>query len=296
MKTRPPARKRWNAIAAGMTVGCVAVLAGCGGSNDAAPAAPAPQASAESLCNGFLGRVFESAVVTSAALVPAAANVPEHCLVRGEMPQALAFEMRLPTTWNKRTVFLGGGGFDGSTTPPGPFSPANGVLASIRCNPARRAAHARRFLSATGSHEFPERLDIRRLQDRAPCRHRPHPLIHRPLETLGLVGRKVAQVERRAGGHHVHAMTARAEAGVQLPPFRCRGLWIFRLRCQWRQRQRHPSRDQPQALAIGLASPMAGWAQPSPGGARKSQSRSANVHNDDPGTTLVNSGSPASAA
>ena len=50
--------------------------------------------------------------------------MPEYCFVRGEMPQQLAFEMRLPTTWNKRTVFLGGGGFDGSTTPPGPFSPS----------------------------------------------------------------------------------------------------------------------------------------------------------------------------
>ena len=101
-----------------------AVVCGCGGSDSAAPAAPAPQVSAQSLCNGFLGRTFEGAVVTKAQVVPTAANVPEYCFVRGEMPQQLAFEMRLPTTWNKRTVFLGGGGFDGSTTPPGPFSPS----------------------------------------------------------------------------------------------------------------------------------------------------------------------------
>ena len=51
-----------------------AVVCGCGGGN---AALAAPQVSAERLCNGFLGRSFESAVVTTAALVPAAATVPD---------------------------------------------------------------------------------------------------------------------------------------------------------------------------------------------------------------------------
>lgn len=101
----------------------VAVLAaaviatGCGGNDDPAPE-PEKQASAETLCNRFLGRSIEGATVTTVSFMPAAANVPEHCVVRGEMPQDLDFELRLPTEWNKRTVFVGGGGFDGTIADP----------------------------------------------------------------------------------------------------------------------------------------------------------------------------------
>lgn len=97
-----------------VTLVTAAVLAGCGGSDgDSEPATPAPQASAQSLCNAYLGRSIEGAVVTRADLVAGTADAPEYCLIRGEMPQDLDFELRLPTAWNKRTVFLGGGGFDG---------------------------------------------------------------------------------------------------------------------------------------------------------------------------------------
>jgi hypothetical protein len=101
------------------------MLAACGSDDDApvaaAPApAPAPvtttQASARSLCESYLGRSIEGAVITAANLVAATAAEPEHCKVKGEMPQDLDFEVRLPTAWNKRTVFIGGGGFDGSIT------------------------------------------------------------------------------------------------------------------------------------------------------------------------------------
>ena len=123
-------------------VATVAAVALCGfGGGDDALAAPAPQASAESLCNGFLGRSFEGAVVTTAALVPAAANVPEYCLVRGEMLQDLDFELRLPTTWNKRTVFMGGGGFDGNIAASG-YSPgvAQAGYATIATNHGHNAS------------------------------------------------------------------------------------------------------------------------------------------------------------
>jgi len=89
-------------------------LGACGDGDDAPPVAATPAATAQALCNGFLGRSFEGAVVTAAKLVPTASGIPEHCVVRGEMPQDLDFEVRMPTTWNKRTVFAGGGGFDGS--------------------------------------------------------------------------------------------------------------------------------------------------------------------------------------
>lgn len=82
------------------------LMSGCGDSD-------APS-SAASLCKEFLGRTIEGAAVTKATLVAAEGPTPEQCVVRAEMPQDLDFEVRLPTGWNKRTLFLGGGGFDGS--------------------------------------------------------------------------------------------------------------------------------------------------------------------------------------
>ena len=112
---RPPTHLPSGFHLPGLAFMAAVVLAGCGGGGGGDPApAPATQASAESLCNAYLGRSIEGAVITMANLVVATATVPEFCLVKGEMPQDLDFEVRLPTTWNKRTVFLGGGGFDGS--------------------------------------------------------------------------------------------------------------------------------------------------------------------------------------
>jgi feruloyl esterase len=52
--------------------------------------------------------------------------VPEHCLVRGAIdkrvgfggkPFAIGFEMRLPVKWERRFLFQGGGGMDGTVRP-----------------------------------------------------------------------------------------------------------------------------------------------------------------------------------
>lgn len=108
MKTLPT-------VAMTTTLSLAAALSGCGG-NDSAPPETPPQASAQALCDAFVGRSVAGAIVTKATLVAASGHVPEQCVVRGEMPQDLDFEVRLPTNWNKRTVFLGGGGFDGAVT------------------------------------------------------------------------------------------------------------------------------------------------------------------------------------
>ncbi|MDM0122608.1 tannase/feruloyl esterase family alpha/beta hydrolase [Variovorax arabinosiphilus] len=68
---------------------------------------------AKSRCDAFLGRTYEGATVTRAQLVPATDAALEHCIVRGEMQKDLDFDVRMPTEWNHRTVFRGGGGFDG---------------------------------------------------------------------------------------------------------------------------------------------------------------------------------------
>ena len=108
---RSPRKSRWTA--AGPALSLAAAISGCGGGDSAPPAPPAPQATAESQCAAFLGRSFEGATVTRATLVPASTAAPEYCIVRGEMPQDLDFDVRMPTDWNHRTVFRGGGGFDG---------------------------------------------------------------------------------------------------------------------------------------------------------------------------------------
>jgi len=106
-------------VTAAATLGVAVSLVGCGGGGGTAPAAPEPpQVSAEKRCKDFLGRSIEGAVITRASFVPTTGNIPEHCLVLGEMPQDLDFEVRLPTQWNRRTVFLGGGGFDGTIRTP----------------------------------------------------------------------------------------------------------------------------------------------------------------------------------
>ncbi len=103
------ARAGWSTIA---SLCAVAAIAGCGGGGGSKEVV-----NAESACKQFLGETFEGAKVTEARFVAAAQNAPEHCIVRGEMPEDLDFEVRMPTAWNQRTVFMGGGGFDGLITP-----------------------------------------------------------------------------------------------------------------------------------------------------------------------------------
>ncbi|MFS2204107.1 tannase/feruloyl esterase family alpha/beta hydrolase [Variovorax sp. Varisp36] len=125
--------------AASLLLAAPLLLVGCGGgSSGAAPAvlaAPVAPKSAEAACMELQGQTFEGAVVAKAQFFPTTGAVPENCLVRGEMPKDLAFEVRMPTVWNHRTVFMGGGGFDGVITASA-YSPgvAEGGYATIATN------------------------------------------------------------------------------------------------------------------------------------------------------------------
>ncbi|MGH9835872.1 MAG: tannase/feruloyl esterase family alpha/beta hydrolase, partial [Blastocatellia bacterium] len=53
--------------------------------------------------------------VETATLIPAAADVPEHCRVRGQIQPEIRFEVNLPATWNRRFYMSGNGGYAGES-------------------------------------------------------------------------------------------------------------------------------------------------------------------------------------
>ena len=118
-------------------------LAACGGSDS--PALPVLSAATPGTLQSCTDLAAKAALpnttLSSATLVAAgglavtgaAAPVPEHCLVKGEMNRrtsavdgksyAIGFEMRLPTAWNGRFYYQANGGIDGSVvTATGPTS------------------------------------------------------------------------------------------------------------------------------------------------------------------------------
>src|SRR5215813_3432278 len=64
-------------------------------------------------CNDLAGKSFGSARVLAATTVAAAFGNPDYCRVRARIDPALNFEVRLPTNWNEKVVFIAGGGYDG---------------------------------------------------------------------------------------------------------------------------------------------------------------------------------------
>lgn len=145
-------RSTWRVRAATSTLVLLTAASGCGGGgggspaltlpttppalvSPAPPAGPAvpetPQVSAESQCHAFVGQTFGDATVTKATFVPTT-NVPEYCVVLGEMAKDLDFEVRMPTDWNHRTVFMGGGGFDGVIASPAVYPSVSPDLAVRR--------------------------------------------------------------------------------------------------------------------------------------------------------------------
>ncbi|WP_232313985.1 tannase/feruloyl esterase family alpha/beta hydrolase [Ralstonia sp. A12] len=59
---------------------------------------------------------FGDATITKATFAPATSKEPERCVALAHMAKELDFEVSMPTDWNHRTVFIGGGGFDGSVS------------------------------------------------------------------------------------------------------------------------------------------------------------------------------------
>ena len=75
-------------------------------------------------CAALTSAGIDDTQITLAVLNPATASAPEHCEVVGAINQrisrvdgqayAIKFHLRLPTNWNKRFFYTGGGGTDGN--------------------------------------------------------------------------------------------------------------------------------------------------------------------------------------
>lgn len=64
-------------------------------------------------CAALNGATIGGPVIGSATFVAATGSHPELCKVDGTIAPQLNFEVRLPTPWNGRALFLGGSGLDG---------------------------------------------------------------------------------------------------------------------------------------------------------------------------------------
>jgi feruloyl esterase len=93
---------------------CAWLLLGCALSSHAAT----PIA-----CNSLLNRTIAGATITTAQLNAATATLPDHCEVLGKIDErqgidgqtyAIKFHLRMPTAWNGRFYYSGGGGTDGN--------------------------------------------------------------------------------------------------------------------------------------------------------------------------------------
>lgn len=91
---------------------------------------PSPVASAQEKCAVFSGASLAGATLKDATFVPATAVAAEYCKVTGTLHGSLNFEVHLPTEWNNRLLYAGGGGWDGSISIT-PISPSGSTAGYV---------------------------------------------------------------------------------------------------------------------------------------------------------------------
>ncbi|MDB5820303.1 MAG: Feruloyl esterase [Rhizobacter sp.] len=90
-------------------------IAGCGGDDDdGGVTASGNGATPAQACATLAGKTLAGATVTTAAAVAASGASPAYCKVDATIAPALNLEMRLPTSWNGKLYYGGGGGYNGA--------------------------------------------------------------------------------------------------------------------------------------------------------------------------------------
>jgi Tannase and feruloyl esterase len=68
-------------------------------------------------CAALTGKNIDTARITAAEPIAATATTPPYCRVRALIAPKLNFELRLPTEWNRKLHYGGGGGYNGAIPP-----------------------------------------------------------------------------------------------------------------------------------------------------------------------------------
>lgn len=95
---------------AGIAGACsLAALAACGGgSADNLDGSVAARA-----CSSFMGQTVGGATIAKTELIAASTSSPEYCQLSALIPPKLVFEIRLPSQWNHKLHYSGGGAYGG---------------------------------------------------------------------------------------------------------------------------------------------------------------------------------------
>ena len=104
-----------NKIACLRVVASIALLLGIVHAQNAPLSPPAGETALQPKCacadlRSLTGYEF---TIESATLIPATADAPERCRVKGLIQPEIQFEVNLPATWNRRFYMFGNGGYAG---------------------------------------------------------------------------------------------------------------------------------------------------------------------------------------
>lgn len=101
-----------NANTLAVLAAAASALAACGGSGDdnPAPVAETPLAA----CAALAGQSIGGGQIATATLEAPAGEVGEYCKVTGSVRGTINFQVHLPTGWNRKLLYAGGGGWNGA--------------------------------------------------------------------------------------------------------------------------------------------------------------------------------------